>query len=90
LAKTLSVIINGKQYVTQATKEAEGGISSMAKTTDVKSKAMVIAANTVKIAFAGITVAIGGLAILTKKALQEAADMETTTTAFNVLIGELF
>ena len=89
MAKTLSVIINGKQYVTQATKEAEGGISSMAKTTDVKSKAMVIAANTVKIAFAGITVAIGGLAILTKKALQEAADMETTTTAFNVLIGDV-
>ncbi|NCC65640.1 MAG: hypothetical protein EOM15_13400, partial [Spirochaetia bacterium] len=55
---------------------------------DIKSKAMVVAANTVKVAFAGIAVAISGLAVLTGKALKEAANFETTSVAFKVLIGD--
>lgn len=88
MAKKLQVIIDGKQFVSKATKEASDAISDMAKTTDVKSKAMTAAATSVKIAFAGIAVAIGSVAVIAGKALKEAADMETVSTSFEVLIGD--
>lgn len=89
MAKKLSVIINGKEFVSKATKEAEKGIKNMSNTADIKSKAMIASATAVKVAFAGIAAAIGGLALLTGKALKEAADMETVSTSFNVLIGDV-
>lgn len=89
MAKKLQVIIDGKQFVTKATKEVEHGIKEMAKTTNDKSKAMVVAASTVKIAFAAVAAALGGLAVLTGKALKEAADMESVSVAFEVLIGDV-
>lgn len=88
MAKKLQVIIDGKEYVSQETKKASQGISDMAKTTDVKSKAMVAAANAVKIAFAAVATAVTGLAVLTGKALKEAADFETASVSFKVLIGD--
>lgn len=89
MAKKLQVTIDGKEYVSQEALKASQSINDMAKNTDAKSKAMVVAASTVKIAFAAVAAAVGGLAVLTAKAIKEAADMQTVSTSFEVLIGDV-
>ena len=88
-SKKISVIIDGKEFVSKASATAKKGITDLEKATSVKSKAMIASATAVKIAFASVAAAVTGLAVLTKKALEEAADMETTRTSFEVLIGDI-
>ena len=89
MASKLAVIINGKEYVSKEALKASNSIKDMGKTVDTQSKLMATAFSAAKIALVGIGVAAGAVLAIAGKAIKEAADMETITTSFEVLIGDV-
>jgi tape measure domain-containing protein len=87
MAKALNVVINGKEFVSPEAKKAGTSLKELGKETTTQSKIMAAGAVAAKAAFASMAVGIVAVTALVKKAITEAADMETMTTSFEVLIG---
>lgn len=80
MANKVSVVINGKEFVSPEAKKAGDSLTTLGK---VATKAGKVTEMAFKAAVAGIV----AVAAVAKKAIEEAADMETIAVSFDVLIG---